>query len=176
MEKVSRIEREAPIKGGKEEILLWVAQVIPNFYISCYKLPINFCNDVEWIIINFWWGNSSFDKVMNWKTWSTLCRPKEERGMGFNDLEKFITALLAKQFWSFYCFPNLILAKVAKASYFPHSSIWEAKFSFQPKLCIKKQLEFEITGWEWSFLDWRIGDGKTTPLWRKAWLGGEGTP
>lgn len=41
---------------GREILLKAVVQVIPNFVMSCFKLPIGLCDEIEALIRKFWWG------------------------------------------------------------------------------------------------------------------------
>lgn len=82
-------------KAGKEILIKAVAQSIPTYAMSCFKLPNSFCDDVERIIRNFWWGASNSERGIPWKAWTDLCRPKCDGGMGFRDLKLFN---ISKQF------------------------------------------------------------------------------
>lgn len=119
-------------KAGKEILIKAIAQTIPIYAMSCFKLPTVFCEDVERIIRNFWWGTSNSARGIPWKPWKDLCRPKSEGGLGFRDLALFHSALLSKQLWRIHCFPNSLLARCLKPRYCPTSSLWDSKVGFNP--------------------------------------------
>ena len=43
-------------KAGKEVLIKVVAQVIPTYAMSCFKIPDSLCNELTSLIHNFWWG------------------------------------------------------------------------------------------------------------------------
>ena len=76
-----------------------VAQDIPTYTMSCFKIPDFLCDDKTSMIRNFWWGQKHDERKMAWLTWEKLCEPKDSGGMGFCQLKQFNLALLAKQGW-----------------------------------------------------------------------------
>lgn len=83
--------------GGKEILIKVVAQAIPTYSMSVFRLPIGFCSDLQQMVADYWWSHSSSSKGVHWLQWRLLCQPKSEGGMGFRDLIAFNQALLAKQ-------------------------------------------------------------------------------
>lgn len=168
MEEAPGLEGKLLSRAGKEILIKAVAQSIPTYAMSCFKLPNSFCAEVERIIRNFWWGTSNSDRGIPWKAWKSLCRPKGEGGLGFRDLSLFNSALLAKQLWHLHTHPHSLLARSLKAKYFPSSSIWETSVGFNPSYAWRSMWSSR------SLLEmgtrWRIGDGKSVKVWKDAWM------
>lgn len=61
-----------------------------------------------------------------------MCKSKLFGGMGFQNLQAFNLALLAKQGWQILSNPNSLVAQVYKAKYFPHDDVLNSKKGSNP--------------------------------------------
>ena len=145
-------------QARKEVLLKAVIQAIPTFAMSCFRLPISLCQDIEMLIRKFWWGQRGDQRKIHWMKWEVLCQSKMEGGLGFKDLCKFNEAMLAKQVWRLIHDRESLFYRVFMVKYFPNCSIFEAKSTS------------ESSAWKsilWSRnlirrgVRWRVGDGET---------------
>ncbi|XP_030963604.1 uncharacterized protein LOC115984727 [Quercus lobata] len=154
-------------QAGKEVLLKVVVQAIPTFAMSCFRLPVGLCQDIEMLIRKFWWGQRGDRRNIHWKKWEVLCKPKLEGGLGFKDLCKFNEAMLAKQIWRLTYDKDSLFYKVFKAKYFPNGNVFEARsasgsFAWKSILRSKNLIERNAR--------WRIGNGKGIQIFHDAWL------
>ena len=154
-------------QAGKEVLLKAVVQAIPTFAMSCFRLPMGLCQDIEMLIRKFWWGQRGDRRKIHWKKWEVLCKPKLEGGVGFKDLCKFNEAMLVKHIWRLTHDTDSLFYKVFKAKYFPNGSVFEARFatgSFAWKNILHSKNLIERNA------RWRIRDGKSIRIFQDAWL------
>ena len=116
-------------QAGREVLPKVVVQAIPTFTISCFKLPVGLCHDIEMLIQKFWWGECGDQRKIHWKNWETLCKLKSEGGLGFKDLAVFNEAMLAKQVWRLHTDRTSLFYWVFSAKFFPSGSVFDAKNS-----------------------------------------------
>jgi hypothetical protein len=105
-------------RAGKETLLKSIAQAIPTYIMSCFKLPDNICERMRGTISNHWWGFEGGKKKMHWKSWNWLTMPKFMGGMGFRDMKIFNQAMLARQCWRLITEPDSLCARVLRRRYF----------------------------------------------------------
>ena len=154
--------------GGREVLIKAVAQVVPMYTMICFLLPKTMCNDLERMMRNFWWGQRNQESKMTWVSWKKMCKSKLYVGMGFQNLQVFNLALLAKQGWRILTNPNPLVARVYKAKYFSYDDILSSKIGSNPSYdwrSIHNSLQVLKEG-----IRWRVGNGKRIHIWEDRWL------
>ncbi|KAH9769811.1 reverse transcriptase domain-containing protein [Citrus sinensis] len=96
--------------GGKEILIKAVAQAVPAYAMSVFKLPLGLCEEMQKAIARFWWGNNEDHRPIHWRKWENICQAKSRGGMEFRDLSSFNQALVAKQGWRIIQEPNSLTA------------------------------------------------------------------
>ena len=59
-------------QAGNEVLLKEVVQAIPTFAMSCFRIPVGLCQDIEILIHKFWWGQRRDRRKIHWKKWEVL--------------------------------------------------------------------------------------------------------
>ena len=83
-------------KGGREVLIKTVAQAIPIYSMSLFRIPKTICDGINSVFSKYWWGKTRNEKKIFWINWGKLCGLKKKGGMGFRDIHVFNLAMLAK--------------------------------------------------------------------------------
>lgn len=139
-------------KGGNEVLIKAVLQAIPTYAMACFRVPTSLSRELEMICAKFWWGNTDCNGGLHWRSWDSLCRSKEDGGLGFRRFVCFNQALVAKQIWRMIALPNSLVCKVFKARYFRSGDIMQAGLGSNPSfvwrsLCWRRELIKDGLGW-----------------------------
>jgi hypothetical protein len=114
--------------GGKEIMIKSVAQAIPTYIMSVFKLQDGVCKRMEQIIRNFWWGARNGKRKTHWVAWEKMTMLKEKGGVGFRDLQKFNQALLGRHAWRLLERPDSLCARILKSKYYPNADLLDTVF------------------------------------------------
>ena len=157
--------------ASKEVLIKSVAQAIPVFSMSCFKLPRGLCEHLNKLIRQFWWGSKEGKRKPHWVSWKVMSQPKFMGGLGFRDFKLFNLALLAKHSWRLLKNPQSLCANILKAIYYPNGTILSAELGTKPSQVWRAILEGrDVLN---QGLIRRIGNGNTTLIWEHNWLPNE---
>ena len=70
---------------GKEILIKAVAQAIPTYSMSCFKLPRGLCEHINSVLRKFWWGSKEEKRKTCWVAWDDMTKPKFCGGLGFRE-------------------------------------------------------------------------------------------
>ena len=155
-------------QAGKEVLIKAVAQALPTYTMSIFKLPDSPCDELTGMIRRFWWGQKEGKNKMAWLSWEKMYTPKEEGGLGFRDLKAFNLALLAKQRWQLQMNSHSLVHRVLKARYFPNIDFLHAELGTKPLFTWRSILAAQSvvnSGYRWP-----VGDSKSIGIWTDRWL------
>ena len=83
-------------KAGREVLIKSVAQAIPTYSMSLFKIPKTDCDGINSTLSKYWWGQTKDEKKIHWINRGRLCMSKRKGRMGFRDIHAFNLAMLAK--------------------------------------------------------------------------------
>ncbi|XP_027157936.1 uncharacterized protein LOC113759559 [Coffea eugenioides] len=141
---------------------------MPTYTMSCFKLPCKLCKEISSMLSNFWWGEKDNKNKARWVAWKQLTKEKKRGGMGFQEIQSFNRALLAKQIWRIIRNPNLLSSKILKSKYFPNCNVLDCKtpnnasWFWQSIMSAREELQWGIRN--------RIGNGLSTRIWEDQWI------
>ena len=133
-------------KAGKVVLIKAMAQEIPTYTMSCFKVLGSLYVELTGMIWNFWWGYKQDEKKMAWLSWDKLCSPKANGGMGFKKLKEFNLALLVKQGWQLQHRHDTLVHRVLKAKYFPHYEFSQASLGSNPSYTWRSIMAAQVMG------------------------------
>lgn len=66
LSKISSWQRKFFFSGGKKILIKAVAQAVPAYAMSVFKIPLALCNDIQRAIARFWWGSKEDKRGIHW--------------------------------------------------------------------------------------------------------------
>jgi len=158
--------------GGKEVVIKALAQAIPTYSMSCFRLPRGLCKHIDGLLRSFWWGRKEGKRRTCWAAWEDMTKPKYMGGLGFRDIELFNLALLARQAWRILQEPSSLSARVLKAVYFPDGDFLEAQIGTSPSRIWRAIVDGKDVLCQGLIR--RIGTGEATDIWAMNWIPRDG--
>ena len=80
-------------RAGREVLIKAIALAIPTYTMSYFLLSKGWCDDLNTFVAKYWWCQQGLGRKIHWMKWRNMCKPKENGGLGFQDLYAFNKAL-----------------------------------------------------------------------------------
>ncbi|KAL2247874.1 UNVERIFIED_CONTAM: hypothetical protein Sindi_2639700 [Sesamum indicum] len=152
--------------AGRVQIIKSVLISLSLYWASAFILPKKVINEIEKRLRTFLWKgttNSGYAKV----AWKDICRPKEEGGLEFKDINTLNHALMTKKLCDVIrCDRTSIWVEWLYQGRLQHTSIWTitdhgGSWGWRKILRLRMFLR--------TMVDYRIGDGRNFFLWQDPW-------
>lgn len=70
-------------KAGREVLIKTVAQAVPTYSMSLFKIPQTIYDGINSALSKYWWGQTWNEKKIHWINQGKLCGLKKKGGMDF---------------------------------------------------------------------------------------------
>ncbi|XP_021728767.1 uncharacterized protein LOC110695850 [Chenopodium quinoa] len=67
MEELNGWKERLMSKSGKEVLIKVVAQAIPTYMLSVFKIPEGLIDEIHTLLCRFWWGSREGEKRLHWQ-------------------------------------------------------------------------------------------------------------
>ena len=114
-------------QAGREVLIKSVIPAIPTYAMSCFKLPITLCHEIETLVRKFWWGQRGERRKVHWVTWEEMCKHKDRGGMGFKDLTISMMQCWQNSHGDCYMMITLFSLEFLRQDFSPMAQYWMLK-------------------------------------------------
>ena len=153
--------------AGKIKMVTSVIYGMVNFWSSVFTLPKRFYAKVDSLCSAFLWNNKTTSASGARVSWESICKPKQEGGLGIRKLEDYQSVFQLKRVWNYFTSSESLWSRWLYNNVFIRKSYWimenAARFSSTVKnmISIKSTVEY--------FLRCSIGDGRSASFWFDWW-------
>ncbi|XP_061371303.1 uncharacterized protein LOC133313907 [Gastrolobium bilobum] len=103
--------------AGRITLAKYVLEALPAYTMQSTIIPVNVCKEVEKVTRKFIWGSNSDKKKIHLVNWSSVCRAKEEGGLGLRDQRIVNKAFSMKIGYGMLTNKDTLLARILRSKY-----------------------------------------------------------
>ena len=103
--------------AGQAILIQASSSTIPSYVMQGIYLPRRILDGIDWVNRNFMSGSTETTRKIHWIGWQKVKKPKEEGGLGLQEVKGKNTALLAKLNWRFHTEEDALWVRVLKRKY-----------------------------------------------------------
>lgn len=138
-----------------------------NFWSSVFVLPKRFYEKVDSLCSAFLWKNRTSSASGARVSWSDICKPKKEGGLGLRKLEEFELIFRLKRLWNFFSNSGSLWVAWLCHNRFGDKNFWLVRDSQRFSATIRGMLQLkDILP---QFLRCAVGDGQSASFWYDYW-------
>lgn len=139
------------------------------YVMQIMTLPASICDKVELLCRNFIWGSTSDARKCHLISGESICRPKEEGGLGFSNLRMVNRSFLMKLCWNLMTNHKALWVELVRAKYsYGRSILPNMKLGSRPSHLWRGMIQ------SWPYIEqdpsWVVRDGQDVRFWQDSWV------
>ncbi|CAL1403368.1 unnamed protein product [Linum trigynum] len=158
--------------AGRITLAQSVISSLPAYTMQTTLLPASVCDYIDKKIRAFIWGSTEQGRKVHLIDWETICRPKEEGGLGLRDSTRTNEAYMLKIAWRMLTKPNDLWARVLRGKYGKQT---EEGWTFRSKERLSNLWRgvMRVAHLIEGATAWNVRNGKVARFWSDRWLDDE---
>lgn len=153
--------------AGRLQLIHSVLTSMYNYWCSIFILPKKVIKDVERICNAFLWKGKEEVAIGANVSWSTICKPKMEGGLGLKRVLDWNIACIARILWLRYCGKDSLWIAWIKLNVLKGKCFWQIRENPSHSWWWKKLLKLRPTFR--TIFTFKVGNGDNICLWHDAW-------
>lgn len=153
--------------AGRRQLLSSVIYGTINFWTSAFILPKGCIKKIEGLCSNFLWGGTETKKCIAKVSWSTVCLPKNEGGLGLRDIARWNKTLSLKLIWNLLTNAGSLWAEWTREYRIKGENFWGIDDSKTSSSTWKALLS--LRGLASRFFKPILGNGRRISFWFDNW-------
>jgi hypothetical protein len=136
---------------------------------SSFLIPISLSSSLDRMFKNFWWEFPK-DRARNLylKSWSSICLPKHEGGLGFRQMHEFNLSLITKLGWKMITKTNCQWVEQLQNKYIKYGDFLSSPISSSASWLWKGTQKIKPFISAGACL--RVFRNSTAPIWSSNWV------
>ncbi|GJU89583.1 RNA-directed DNA polymerase, eukaryota, reverse transcriptase zinc-binding domain protein [Tanacetum coccineum] len=127
--------------SGRLQLIASVLSTMQIYWASVFLLPKNVIYEINKLLKGFLWCQGELTRGKAKVSWHSVCKPKEQGGLGIKDLQLWNEVLLVKQLWNVISNKNTLWVKWVNSESLKGKSIWEVNAQSNSSVGWKEMLK-----------------------------------
>lgn len=155
--------------AGRVTLAKSVLQALPSYVMQSACLPRALCDEIDRKCRNFIWGDSESQRHIHLASWSSICIPKKNGGLGLRTARDINTTFMMKAGWSLCSRKSDMWVKIIRSKY-------KCGTELVPRINTSRQGSNLWRGIckNWNHVNanlvWRVGNGESVNFWTDPWI------
>ncbi|GJX65445.1 RNA-directed DNA polymerase, eukaryota, reverse transcriptase zinc-binding domain protein [Tanacetum coccineum] len=153
--------------SGRLQLIASVLSAMQIYWASVFLLPKNVIYEINKMLKGFLWCQGELTKGKAKISWKSICKPKEQGGLGIKNLQVWNEVLIVKQLWKVIAKKDTLWVKWVNTENLKGKSIWEITAKTNSSAGWKEMLKLrdKIR----NHVLWKIGNGMSINAWYDNW-------
>ena len=142
---------------------------MPMFLLSFFEVPVGVRKRLDFYRSRFFWQNDELKRKYRLAKWDIICRPKDQGGLGIENLEVKNRCLLSKWLFKLSSETETTWAQILRNKYLQSKTL--AQVTVRPTNSPSWKGLMRVKPLFFNRAKILVGDGANTRFWEDRWLG-----